>query len=346
MSPHRLRSQLYYSAPKPASRPPPLWQAATALDRTPVLTVDEARKPLTSAVLAGWICVGVGLLTAWFFPLAHVFFSIAIILSVVAMATHQVRAGLLLLVGSLVSIGFCAVLFVLGVAALVAGAFHAAAKPLPERTPMVPPPTVTTRHGPVAQEGTVSGNATGYRNVQPLTMDEILTMLGNGKQDDQIIAAIIGRPLRGPLGPEEITSLRVYGAGEHLVNYLQARSASGSGQRTSAYVAPTAAKTFVAPPTAVPALPVTQLPAPVTPLPAPVDHAERDRQVQNLKSQIDALDEQVRRIRENPKDSRYWWHYSSPQYNGIDQARLDAYLKELDCQRNDLRRQKWALEGR
>ena len=324
-----------------------------ALDPAPAYVAAAVRPPQTSALLAGWICVGIGLLTAWFFPPAHVFFSVAIVLSVVAMATHQVRAGLLLLASSLAGIGVCAVLFVCGVAALVAGAFHAAARSQPEMTPVVPWSAASARRGPVAVEGVVGGNPAVNRNVPPLTLDEVTTMLSNGKGDDQIIAATTGRPLPHPLGASEITSLRAYGACERLINNLQRRPVSGYGQRPTVYVAPEVTACFtppitayVAPPTAVPALPVTRLPATAAPPPPPVDHATVDRQVQNLKSQIDALDEQVRRIRENPKDSQYWWHYSSSQYNGIDQAKLDAYLKELDRQRNDLRRQKWALEGR
>ena len=77
-----------------------------------------------------------------------------------------------------------------------------------------------------------------------------------------------------------------------------------------------------------------------------MDHAARDRQIEDLKSRIETLDEEVRCVREHPTDSRYYWHYYSSAYRGVDQAKRDAYLKELDKQRNDLRRQKWALEGR
>lgn len=68
-------------------------------------------RPLTSALKAGWICFGIGLLLAWFFPLANVFFSIAIITAIVAMCTHQVNRGLALLLSSLFAIALCTLIF-------------------------------------------------------------------------------------------------------------------------------------------------------------------------------------------------------------------------------------------
>ena len=338
MSAHRLRSSLHHSVPKPASEPPPLWQVAAALDPEETAAAPDTRTPATSAVLAGWICVGIGLLTAWLFPLAHVFFSIAIVLSVVAMATHQVRSGFLLLAGSLAGIVGCALVFLCGVAAVVAGAFHAARQPA-ELTATSPISTVhqTVVRGPVAQKGIVGGNPTTYANRQAFTLDEVMAMLTNGKQDEQIIAAIIGRPMLGQIGAAETTGLRVYGAGEHLINYLRARSPAES---SSAATVATAARTFA------PALPAPESVSRAAATPAATDYAARDRQIQSLKTQVDDLSEQVRRIRENPRDYRYYWRYASSQYNGVDQAKLDVYLKELDRQRDDLRRQKWALEGR
>ena len=335
MSAHRLRSSLYHSVPKPASRPPPLWQVAAALDPGDIAAEPETRPPATSAVLAGWICVGVGLLTAWFFPLAHVFFSIAIVLSVVAMATHQVRAGFLLLAG----VVGCALVFLCGVAAIAAGAFHTAATKQPlDPAAATSASTVhrTILREPVAQERVVGGNRAAYTNRQPFTLDEVMAMLTNGKQDDQIIAAIVGRPMLSQIGAAEMTGLRVYGAGEHLINYLRARFPA---------VSPSAATVVTVAQPSVPARPASASPLGAA-TPATIDPAARDRQVQNLKTQIDDLSEQVRRIRENPRDYRYYWQYASSQYNGVDQAKLDAYLKELDRQRDDLRRQKWALEGR
>ena len=97
------------------------------------------------------------------------------------------------------------------------------------------------------------------------------------------------------------------------------------------------------PSAAAPAMPLTWTPPPAA-MPTPVDYAARDRRIADLKARMEALDEDVRIVREHSTDSRYYWHYSSSR--GVDQARRDAYLKELDQQRNDLRREKWALEGR
>lgn len=83
---------------------------------------DEAgdvRRPISSALKAGWICFGIGLAISWFFPLGHAFFSVALITAVVAMCTHQVNRGLALLVSSFVAIGLCTAVFftLVGIAA-------------------------------------------------------------------------------------------------------------------------------------------------------------------------------------------------------------------------------------
>ena len=79
----------------------------------------------TSALKAGWICFGIGLSVAWFFPIGNLFFSVAVVTAVVAMCTHQVNRGLALLISSFCAIGLCAVLFfglVLGTAAVTGAA--------------------------------------------------------------------------------------------------------------------------------------------------------------------------------------------------------------------------------
>ena len=79
---------------------------------------------MTSALKAGWICFGIGMLLSWFFPLGNVFFSVAIITSIVAMCTHRVNRGLALLVTAFVGMAVSAVMFfilVIGTAAVVAG---------------------------------------------------------------------------------------------------------------------------------------------------------------------------------------------------------------------------------
>jgi hypothetical protein len=82
---------------------------------------DEV-KPPTSALKAGWICFGFGLLLSWIFPLGNAFFSIAIITAIVAMCTHQVNRGLALLISSFVGIGLSVlVFFTLVVGAIGAG---------------------------------------------------------------------------------------------------------------------------------------------------------------------------------------------------------------------------------
>jgi hypothetical protein len=67
---------------------------------------DERSKPaLTSALKAGWICFALGMAVAWIFPPAYLFFSVALILAIVAMCTHQVNKGVILLLSSFVGMG-------------------------------------------------------------------------------------------------------------------------------------------------------------------------------------------------------------------------------------------------
>lgn len=346
MSSDRLRSALYYSTPKPPSRPPPLWQIAAGLDTAAVPAVEEMRRPATSAVPAGWICVGIGLLTAWFFPLAHVFFSIAIILSVVAMATHQVRSGMALLAGALASIGVCAILFLCGVAMIVAGALGsvtktrselaAASRPVPTTPRAIPAVTVRL---PVTQEGMVRGNPNGVLS-RPVALTEVLSLLAAGRREDEILAAAAGRVDPSRIGPSEITSLRAYGASEQLIDSLRRPSGYRSANVSATHVVPPPA-----PPQMVataPAFPVTQAAGPAVPIPAPVNYAVRDRQIADLKARIEQIDETIRRVRADP----HYYGLIKGSTNTARQQSSDEYLDQLDKQRNDLRRQKWALEGR
>jgi hypothetical protein len=64
----------------------------------------DTPQPRTTAIRAGWICFGLGALTLWIFGIGMVFFSAAFIFAIVAMATHEVRRGLVLFSCSLVAI--------------------------------------------------------------------------------------------------------------------------------------------------------------------------------------------------------------------------------------------------
>jgi hypothetical protein len=48
---------------------------------------------------------------SWFFRFGNVFFSVALITAVVAMCTHQVNRGLILLLSSFCAIALCAFVF-------------------------------------------------------------------------------------------------------------------------------------------------------------------------------------------------------------------------------------------
>lgn len=87
---------------------------------------DERRRPaLTSSLKAGWICFGLGLAIAWIFPPAFLFYSVALIMAIVAMVTHQVNKGLALLLTCFVGMGTSAFISMM----LAVGLFAAAVAP-------------------------------------------------------------------------------------------------------------------------------------------------------------------------------------------------------------------------
>ena len=76
----------------------------------------------SSAATAGWICLGLGYLTFWIFGIGFLFFSVTIILSIVAMCTNRVGQGVALIISSISSIFICGILFVIIVFGSFAGA--------------------------------------------------------------------------------------------------------------------------------------------------------------------------------------------------------------------------------
>ena len=91
-----------------------------------------------------------------------------------------------------------------------------------------------------------------------------------------------------------------------------------------------------------PAMPISQPVASSAAMPIPVDYAARDRRIASLKQQIEEIDETMRRVRADP----HWYGIVKNSTDTSRQQASDVYLARLDKQRNDLRREKWALEGR
>ena len=174
----------------------------------------------------------------------------------------------------------------------------------------------------------------------PLRWADLTLMLRTGLSDDEIITDIAAKQLVVPIGSAQEAELRELGAGERLLSALRSRRLYA----TPATEMPVSTTQIAnaAPVVPVVARPITasQLPAPSYAAP-PVDYAARDRQIASLQARIDDLDERIRRIRTNP--DRYWYNRDY----GVDrQQGMDRYLSQLDKERNELRRQKWQLEGR
>jgi len=116
---------LKYGRPT-AVPPPPVSNIRIEPDPGIHLHRDERNQPaLTSSLRAGWICFGLGLAIAWIFPPAFLFYSVALIMAVVAMCTHQVNKGITLLISTFVGMGTSVMISMF----LALGLFAAAAGP-------------------------------------------------------------------------------------------------------------------------------------------------------------------------------------------------------------------------
>ena len=172
----------------------------------------------------------------------------------------------------------------------------------------------------------------------PFSADDLALMLRSGFSSPEIIEAVGEKQLVSEMGPQQVATLRAQGADNKLLSYLQS---------LPLYAAPPTASRQAA---TAPAPPPVLSPAGAS-LASPTvltatDHAARDREIQVLKERIDALDEQIRRIRTDPKGTLGTSHRYQGNDNGINQPAVMKYLDQLDKERDALRRQKWQLEGR
>ena len=179
---------------------------------------------------------------------------------------------------------------------------------------------------------------TGRVATAPLSWGDLTLMVRTGLTDDEVIAASAGKQLTTPIGPDEARQLRELGAGNRLIGYLQGQTvyaapASTPVQRNNAQTR----QAVVPPPSYVSA---------ATPVPT-VDYAARDRRVAALKKQIDTLDEEIRVARSRPNDYYRSGRYYNTYGDGTSrQQAADGYIKGLEDRRDELRREKWQLEGR
>ena len=87
--------------------------------------------------------------------------------------------------------------------------------------------------------------------------------------------------------------------------------------------------------------------------PATPDYAARDRRIAELKRESDALDDLARNVRANSGVSHFtgtqfpdYWAWRHQHHGWTNSESLNQYLKALDQYRNEVRREKWRLEGR
>lgn len=99
-------------------------------------SLPQAESKLKSSALrAGWICLLLGFLTFWIFGFGFLFFSVTIVLAVVAMCTNQVGGGIALLVSSLFSMIICVFIFFALIVGTVGAAAAGAASAIEKQTP-------------------------------------------------------------------------------------------------------------------------------------------------------------------------------------------------------------------
>ena len=201
--------------------------------------------------------------------------------------------------------------------------------------------TLPTKRADVPQHAVVGGvpHASTWQTARaPLAWNELTLMLRTGLTDDEVIAASAGKQLTVSIGPDEARQLRELGAGSRLIGYLQGRAIYNAPASVPVQVV-NARKTQVSAPQ------VSRVPA-ATPYPT-VDYAARDRQVASLKKQIDSLDDQIRVARSRPNDYIYPGVYGTHCGDSTSrQQAADGYIKSLEEERDNLRHQKWQLEGR
>ena len=249
--------------------------------------------------------------------------------------SERVSGGILALGGALITLSLCGALWATNHYRAENGTFQ----PTPGSNEALAPRVVVTAP-PISSAATFNPSVnrrTGPRarpaTSAPLRREDLTLMLRTGFSDDEVIAAAAGKQSTVAMGPNEARQLRAMGAGNRLIGYLY---------KQVVYNAPLSAAPDVS---TAPLAPVNAPAANRAPAAAPypvIDYAARDRQITDLKRQIDALDEQMRIVRSTPRDRRYWWHYAGS--NGmVDQQRYDAYCQQIDNERNDLRRQKWQL---
>lgn len=107
----------------PVRQKKPLLSYVRPLPTPPAASEGDAPVPgrkKPSCIKAGWLCIGAGLCTFWLFGIGLVFFAVAMVLSVVAMCSDQVRDGFLILSAALVSQLIAVLLFSSMVAGMVA----------------------------------------------------------------------------------------------------------------------------------------------------------------------------------------------------------------------------------
>jgi DNA-binding phage protein len=189
----------------------------------------QTTPPSSSAVKAGWICLGLGICTFWFFGIGFTFFSVTIILSIFAMCTNQVKEGVILLVSSLVTGAVCSAIFFF----LILGASGAVAKKLTENLNnqmqqiKVPPPVTfsslqspITFSTPIPSRGRFIKPTEFLNSKEAMTARDISALLGSGIHQSEIIQEVHERGLAKAIVGYEANQLSRVGATPALISEL------------------------------------------------------------------------------------------------------------------------------
>lgn len=132
----------------------------------PVNSIPEAPPVRSSAVKAGLVCLGIGVLTFWIFGLGFLFFSITFICGVVAMCTNQVKEGLMLIFAAILSIWGCLVIFMMFFVGMFAALLGGAVK----QASTLPPPALPSPNQMIQQQGALI-QSQAQKALNPLFQD-------------------------------------------------------------------------------------------------------------------------------------------------------------------------------
>jgi len=198
----------------------------------------EAASAKSSAVKAGWICLAIAFCTFWIFGIGFVFFSVTMVLAVVAMCTHQINQGIALLVSAILGLAVCWVISFFLIVGTTAVAFNKATQRIqkmpqspiqmavpssfqysasPSRPQTIQPIAFT----PTKLQGRFIKPADVLNSQEALIASDVLLMVRSGMLQNEIIISVHQRGLVKPIIGSDAAGLQQQGASSSLITAVE-----------------------------------------------------------------------------------------------------------------------------